>query len=739
MQIEQWVGENNKIGVSIWNNKYRFEDETFEEWLQRVGGNDPAFIELIRNKKYLPGGRILANRGLQHRGKKVTYSNCYVAEKPKDSIEGIYDTAAKVARTFSYGGGIGVDLEHLSPRGAKVNNSARYTTGAVSFMSLYDLTTDLIGQNGRRGALMLSMPSSHPDLEEFITVKSNTTAITKANISVRFDDEFMRAVSEDGEYTARFERAETGEVIEKTYNARELFRKFADNNYDWAEPGALFWDRVEGWGLLSDYPYAIFEGVNPCGEEPLPKWGACLLGSFNLTAYIRVVGGEKVFDFEEFKKDIATVVRCMNDILDEGMNLHPLVEQRESARDWRQMGVGMMGLGDLLIELGIRYGSKEAVKISDSIGFTLANESIKNSALLAEKDGVYPNYDEECIFKSQYFIENTDSETKKLVKKYGLRNSQLLTIAPTGSLSTMLGVSGGIEPIYAISYTRKTESLHGEDTYYEIFTPIVERYMKENDIADVKDLPHYFVSAKTIPYNERVKMQAVWQKHIDAAISSTVNLHEDVTVDEIVDLYLLAWAHGLKGITIYRDNCKRSGILTEGAQEVALGRGDWSPIAEDTIYYPKKIYIGCGKVKLMIGWSDEKQSLQDFYVIRVGHGGCERNLQGMVIAMSGMLRLGGNLMNIEKAFEGMGSCNSFVSKKVSGGKVSKGGSCGSAVLVAIKEFIKEKTGEEPVKSLKPIQLENGIKCPYCGEVFEGATFMAEGCFTCPSCGNSKCD
>lgn len=743
MKIQEWLGNENKLGMDIWERKYRFKDETFEDWLERVSNGNEELKELIRDKKFLFGGRILSNRGLQNHGRKVTYSNCYVAERPDDSIEGIFDTAKKVARTFSYGGGIGVDLANLAPRGAKIRNSAKETTGAVSFMTLYDLTTGLIGQNGRRGALMLSMPCNHPDLEEFITVKSEEDAITKANISVRFDDEFMEAVRKNELYDLYFEREETGEKIVKRVNAREILYKFAKNNHDWGEPGALFWDRVTNWGLLSEYPDDLFEGVNPCGEEPLIKWGACLLGSFNLRAYVKTNEyGGKYFDVDEFNKDVGTVVRAMNEVLDEGMDLHPLKEQRESAKNWRQIGIGVMGIADMLIELGITYGSTEAVQICDSIGSNLAMTALETSAILAKKYGPFPQYDEEYVLNSGYFLDHVSPNIRRLVEKYGLRNSQLLTIAPTGSLSTMLGISGGIEPIYAISYKRKTESIHDDDKYYEIFTPIAKKYMEENNLDTKEQLPPYFVASKDIPTESRIAMQSVWQRHIDAAISSTINLPEGAGVEDIMDIYVKAWEEGLKGVTVFRDNCKKAGILTEGdVQAIDLNRGDWSLLADDTVYYPEKVYIGCGKIKLMIGWSEKEQALQDFYVIRVGKGGCERNLQGMVIAMSGMLRLGGNLMNIEKAFEGMGACNSFSTKRASGGRVSKGGSCGSAILNAIKDFIKEKTGEEPQrdKPIAPIEVENGIKCPYCGEVFEGATFMAEGCFTCPSCGNSKCD
>lgn len=264
MTVQEWLGEENQLGIDIWEKKYRYNDESFDEWLDRVSGGDESVKQLIKEKKFLFGGRILSNRGLDKCGKKISYSNCYVVSPPEDSIESIYDCAKQLARTYSYGGGCGVDIGKLAPRGAKVNNAARETSGAVSFMDLYNLTTDLIGQNGRRGALMISIPCDHPDLEEFIGLKSDLNKITKANISVRITDEFMKAVMDDKPYKLTYHRDETGETIEKEVRAKEIFHKFCEMNWDYAEPGMLFWDRVREWNLLSEDMDFSYAGVNPC-------------------------------------------------------------------------------------------------------------------------------------------------------------------------------------------------------------------------------------------------------------------------------------------------------------------------------------------------------------------------------------------------------------------------------------------------------------------------------------------
>ena len=263
MTVQEWLGDN-QLGIDIWTKKYRYNNETFDEWLDRVSGGDEDVRRLIEEKKFLFGGRILSNRGLDKKREKVTYSNCYVMTPPDDNIESIFDCAKKLARTYSYGGGCGIDISNLAPRGAKVTNTAKETSGSVSFMDLYSLVTGLIGQNGRRGALMISIDCHHPDLEEFINIKSDLNKVTKANISVRITDDFMEAVKKREEFTLSFVRVETGETIEKTVDAYEIFKKFTEMNWDYAEPGMLFWDRISNYSLVSENEEFSYAGTNPC-------------------------------------------------------------------------------------------------------------------------------------------------------------------------------------------------------------------------------------------------------------------------------------------------------------------------------------------------------------------------------------------------------------------------------------------------------------------------------------------
>ncbi|GIM32280.1 adenosylcobalamin-dependent ribonucleoside-diphosphate reductase [Paraclostridium bifermentans] len=552
----------DELQKSIWKNKYRYNKENFDEWINRISAKNTRIGKLIRQKKFLFAGRILANRGLYKDGLKVTYSNCYVLEPPKDNLEDIFDTAKKLARTFSYGGGVGIDISKLRPRGAKVNNSAKNTTGAVSFMELYSMTTGLIGQRGRRGALMISMEVSHPDIEDFIDIKTDLTKITKANISVRINDEFMKAVENNETYRCEFIVEGNNEHVIKEVDAKKLFMKLCKNNWDYAEPGILFWDNIKKHHLMSEDKEFAYSGVNPCAEEPLPSGGSCLLGSINLAEFvIQPFGTSATFDSNKFKACVRESVIALNQVLDEGLDLHPLQEQKISVDKYRQIGLGVMGIGDMLIKMNMRYGSDKSIDLCKFIARTMLNEAVKQSSLLAKEYGPFKEYKKEAILKSKFFNDNIDNDIKELVKLYGLRNSQLLTIPPTGSISTMLGISGGIEPIFNISYIRKTESLHDEDVYYKVYTPIVKEYMDLKSITDEKDLPDIFVTAMNLDYEDRIKMQQAWQQYIDASISSTINLPYETTVEDVYEIYIEAWKHNLKGVTIFRDGCKRSGVL----------------------------------------------------------------------------------------------------------------------------------------------------------------------------------
>lgn len=591
-EIRNSKWDMDELQKSIWKNKYQYKDETFNEWVERISGGNPKIAKLIRERKFLFAGRILANRGLYRDNIKVTYSNCYVLEPPEDNLESIFDTAKNLARTFSYGGGVGIDISKLRPNGATVHNAAKTTSGAVSFMDLYSMTTGLIGQKGRRGALMISMDISHPDIEEFIDVKTDLNKVTKANISVRISDEFMNAVKNKEKYTCRFLLESTKEEITKEVDAYKLFMKLVENNWNYAEPGILFWDNIKKYHLLSEDKDFKHDGVNPCAEEPLPAGGSCLLGSINLSEFVvEPFTKEAIFDMEKFNACVQDCILGLNEVLDEGLSLHPLKQQQESVSKYRQIGLGVMGIADMLIKLNMRYGSSESIELCDKISKNMLNSAVKKSALIAKERGAFEKYNEEALFKSPFFINNIDDDVKELVKKYGIRNSQILTIPPTGSISTMLGISGGIEPMFNVSYTRKTETLHSQDVYYKVYTPIVKEYMKIKDISDEKDLPEIFVTAMSLKPQERIAMQSIWQKHIDASISSTINLPYEATKEDVYNIYMGAWENKLKGITIYRDGCERSGVLLNDKKD---DKAKEDKIEENHIEEEKFVCPQCG-------------------------------------------------------------------------------------------------------------------------------------------------
>ena len=734
MTVQDWLGADNQLGIDIWERKYRRNGETFDQWLDRVSGNDSRVRELIVKKKFIPGGRILSNRGITD--SRITYSNCYVIAPPEDSIEAIYESRMKLARTYSYGGGCGIDISKLAPAGAKVHNQAERTTGAVSFMQGYSQTTEEIGQNGRRGALMISLDCHHPDLPEFIDIKTKENSVTKANISVRVTDDFMKAVENNADWTMTFTRPETGETIERTIPAKQLFNRLCENNWNWAEPGMLFWDNITKYNLLSENSEFEYAGVNPCAEEPLPAGGSCLLGSINLAEFVQ--NGE--FMFDDFYHTINIAVRALNDILDEGLPLHPLQEQRDSVGDWRQIGLGVMGVADMLVKLHLRYDSEEAIAFCRDISCALANVAMHSSARLAKEHGKpYPKYQKNTLL-TPFIRQNADSITYDLIRKYGLYNSQLLTVAPTGTLSTMLGISGGIEPIFAKSYKRKTESLHGESRYYDVLTPIYAKYAQENNLTVNDRFPDWFVDSSEISPVQRVKMQAAWQKGIDASISSTVNLPNSATVDDISTIYMEAWKNGLKGITVYRSGCMREGVLvtetpTEKSSE--LKRGAIVPCKDNLIGLKRKLTTGCGSLHVLGYFDPDTKELQEVYFNKGSTGGCANFMTGLSRMVSLLCRAGVSIFDIKDQLDSTGVCPSYATRRAVKHDTSDGSCCPMAIGNALVDMWKELNEAFPTQidvQSKLKEIENVSVCPECGAEVQ----HEGGCVQCKSCGWSRC-
>lgn len=716
MELQDW--KLSELGEDIWKKKYQRNGESFDQWLDRVSGGDKQVAQLIVDKKFLFGGRILSNRGITGRG--VTYSNCYVIAPPEDSIEGIYETAMKLARTFSYGGGCGVDISTLRPKGAEVHNAALTTSGAVSFMDVFEQTARVIGQNGRRGALMLSMDSSHPDIHDFIDAKLDNK-LEKCNISVRMSSKDME-------------------------NKPEILDHIAANNYDWAEPGILFWDTIESYNLLDEFKDFKYAGVNPCAEEPLPAGGSCLLGALNLSEFVEnPFTPQAAFNIPEFKSAVRIAIRALNNVLDEGLELHPLEEQQQSVRDWRQIGLGIMGFADMLLKMSCQYDSARALAIIDTVGKTLVNTGLQESAILAKETECFPKCNKKKLLASTFLTVLKHSNviqdnTINLIKQYSLRNSQLFTIAPTGSISTMLGVSGGVEPIFATHYTRKTQSLHGEDVFYNVYTPIIQKMIDMELIEEEK--VGNIATAQNIDPFDRVTIQATWQKYIDASISSTVNVTNDTTVETIRDLYQSAWEEGCKGLTIYRAGCKKEGVLVvDTPKEQTSENTIHIPLSDTSIdncvAYGTQLTTGCGSLWMSVYFHKKTGQLCHIFLDKGSQGGCNSFMVGLSRMISYAGKLGGTVEGICDQLNSVPACPSYTVRTVTKKDTSSGKCCPSAIgraLMELKQRYIADHNEMSTGELKPEEVKVS-NCPECGAKLN----FTGGCNSCPECGYTKCD
>lgn len=554
MTVNEWLN-GNQLSIDIWNNKYRYKDETLDQWFKRVSGGDENIERLIREKKFLFGGRTLSNRGTDKEG---SFSNCYSHGFVNDSLEDIMNTAHNIAMTFKAQGGQGLSLSKIRPKGALIHGQFK-SDGIIPFMEIFNRVTESISQGGsRKGALLMSLDIWHPEAKDFITIKSDLNKINKANLSLEIDDAFMEAVKNgitEKECTFYYK----DEAFGYTVNPVELFDLLCTYACKYAEPGVIFTDRFRNYNLMEFVPEYQIETCNPCGEQPLPRHGACNLSSINISEYVvNPYTKEAYIDGKSIEKDMSYIVQAMDDVLEENLKNHALEQQREMAWKFRNVGIGIMGLADALIKIGIKYGSKEAIATTSSLMRHIFRSAVIESINLAKVRGNFPGYDPK-VWDST-IIQNAFSQDEVTTFKNidRLRNCSLLSIAPTGSIGTMLNISTGCEPEFMLSYKRRTESLNGKETWYDVEIPVVQEYKEIT--RDVK-LPDYFVTAEQIDWKDRVSMQAALQEFVDTAISSTVNLPANTTPEDIKGIYIKAWEQGLKGITVYVDG-SRDAILS---------------------------------------------------------------------------------------------------------------------------------------------------------------------------------
>lgn len=717
---------DNELAESIYKKKYYLRDhegkdiehcpeDVFVRIASFVAAQETSKIKQVQwaehfyndlyNGYWIPGGRVLAGAGDLYRLK--TLANCFVTAIEEDNIESIYKAASECARTYSYGGGIGVDISPLRPRDSVVHNAADSSTGAVSFMELFSMTTGLIGQSGRRGALMLTLDVKHPDIFHFIKVKKMPNWVTKqvveqcrwsgkftgeqlseirrqvmdntqirfANISIKVSDEFMQAVKEENEYKRDtiliyrkkhkfrltealqdkghyyslgipskniddyellktfsdtekmnewleehfgqcvqeenlkdgqkrdvygdylldigkndwelaikysgdfllyFASTPSGE-IRKLIKARDIWNQFVESNYHSAEPGLIFWTKM-GKYSPSNYVDRPVISTNPCAEVPLESGGACNLGSVNLSRFVMESFTRKAkIDWEKLRIATGNCVRFLDNVVSWNEMLNPLEKQRDAATETRRLGLGIMGIADMLFQLGIDYDSPRGIEVMEEVMSFINDTAYLTSSKLAKEKGPSDIFDVDKYARCPFYHDALSDESREHIQQFGLRNIAVTSIAPTGTISNIvksfeigknnyIGVSGGIEPLFALFYTRRAESF--DNRFFQVFHSTLQAYLdlnnlndkiqdvkKEFDLEDV--LPAcFFKTAHTVSYEKRLDIQGVCQRYIDHSISSTINLPEDIEPEVISTIYLEAWARGLKGITIYRDGSR---------------------------------------------------------------------------------------------------------------------------------------------------------------------------------------
>lgn len=544
--------------------------EMWERLAGALASNDEErneFLWLLRDFKFVPAGRILFSVGNDF--VCSTPFNCFFIPIHEDSLQGIFRCAYEMARTYSWGGGVGTDVSVLRPSGARVNNAAYRSTGPVSFMEVYSTITGVIGQNNRRGALMLSIHDWHPDVEAFIHCKNDAErrAVRYANISVMVSDEFMECVQRRGaKWELRFGN------YRKVVDALELFNKLVNAAWASAEPGLLFYSRHVEFSNSEMYDGGHVVGVNPCSEQVLPDYGACNLGSLNLAYFVK----DGDVDWEGLEKATRLAVRFLDAVIDyaERKGKFPLPQQQFRETYERRIGLGIMGLADMLFLCGLRYDSVNAVEFASKVMRFICHTAYDESAKLAVEKGAAPAFRDGDLEKAgfiQKVIRRKFPELYGRIKEHGLRNIAILSVAPTGSISLLAGVSSGIEPIFAPAYIRRFESISAKEVF--VWHPALAEYLRRNhgisvgyesDWQDYQHLfPPHFVTAHQIDPHFRVEMQAEIQKWVDAAISSTVNFPEDATAEQVALVYVEAWRLGCKGITVYREGSREGILLTK--------------------------------------------------------------------------------------------------------------------------------------------------------------------------------
>jgi ribonucleoside-diphosphate reductase alpha chain len=754
------------IAEQIWDMKYRLKeadgtpiDGTVEDTWRRIARAlaaeeaDPAqwedrFYAALEDFKYLPAGRITAGAGT---GRTVTLFNCFVMGTIPDSMEGIFQMLKEAALTMQQGGGIGYDFSTIRPRGAEVKGVAADASGPLSFMDVWDaMCRTIMSAGSRRGAMMATMRCDHPDIEAFIEAKKDPARLRMFNLSVLVTDAFMEAVKADGAWELVFD----GRVY-RTLQARDLWNRIMRSTYEVAEPGVIFIDRINQMNNLA-YCETI-AATNPCGEQPLPPYGACLLGSINMA---RLVADpfEKTAKLDQSALDalVRTAVRMMDNVVDSSR--FPLPQQADEAQAKRRIGLGVTGLADALLMLGLRYGSPEAAAQTEAWMRAIARSAYLASVDLAKEKGAFPLFDAEKYLASGA-LGHMDEDVRMAIRTHGIRNALLTSIAPTGTISLYAGnVSSGIEPVFAYAYTRKVLQKDGSRTEEEVVDYAVQLWREKFGDAP---LPDYFVNAQTLPPLDHVRMQAAAQKWIDSSISKTINCPEDISFEDFKDVYLAAWDQGCKGCTTYRPNEVTGSVLSVSessdktpseapAQVRADLRGDGAEVVYLSEPLDRPAALEGQTYKLKWPGSEHALYITINDVVIAGHRRPfevfinSKNMEhfawtvALTRMISAVFRRGGDVSfvveELKAVFDPRGGAwmeGKYIPSILAaiGGVIER-----HLVTIGFIEGVGMGLKSDPKAEVAVI----GSKARACSSCGSYDLRMVEGCMTCASCGFSKC-
>ena len=737
--------------------KYRFKqadgtpiDNTVEDSWHRIAGAlasvesspeawEPKFFDALSDFKFLPAGRITAGAGTE---RSVTLFNCFVMGTIPDSMGGIFDMLKEAALTMQQGGGIGYDFTTIRPKGANVKGVAADASGPLSFMDVWDaMCRTIMSAGSRRGAMMATMRCDHPDILDFITAKRDPARLRMFNVSVLVTDAFMDAVKSDGSWDLVFE----GEVFQ-TMKAMDLWDQIMSSTFEFAEPGVIFIDRINKANNLS-YCETI-AATNPCGEQPLPPYGACLLGSINLARLVSKPFAKGANLDEAGMADlVATAVRMMDNVVD--ASRFPLEAQRREAEAKRRIGLGVTGLADALLMVGLRYGSEEAAAQTEIWMHQIARAAYLASVELAKEKGAFPLFDADGYLASGA-MQQMDADVRDAIAENGIRNALLTSIAPTGTISLYAGnVSSGIEPVFAYAYTRKMLQKDGSKTEEEVIDYAVQMWRDKMGDAE---LPDYFVNAQTLAPLEHVRMQAAAQKWVDSSISKTINCPEDISFEAFKDVYMAAWDQGCKGCTTYRPNAVTGSVLSVSSESEKTPEID---IGADVVYIseplsrPEALEGQTYKVK----WPDSEHAIYITVndLLLNGHRRPfevfinSKNMEhfawtvALTRMISAVFRRGGDVSfvveELKAVFDPRGGA--WVDGKYIPSILAAIGGVIEHHMISTGFIAGEGMGlkVDPQAEVVNLTQSRGASYSSCGQ-FD--LRMVEGCMTCGSCGYSKC-